>query len=302
VAVTAVQSVAAFSCVANDGQWIQPYLVSRVTSSYGDTLEEHQGESRRVLSASTAATLRSMLEDVVVKGTGKRAQVGGYRAAGKTGTAQKVDPATGHYSNTRYVASFAGFAPVDHPEIACIVSIDEPVGAHHGGDVAAPVFARVIADTLHVLGIPPDGPSDGALVAGEQRVYELPSKAFDTVSGEPTAESSDTRPSLEVAARTAGGSDASKLRGSVVVPDLNGLGIRSAVAMCTPRGLRLKAEGDGLIISQSPQPGTLVAQDSICQVKLSSQPRRLRLETSIGFAAVGPGPPRSMAARSIEAH
>ena len=90
-----------------------------------------------------------MLEGVVMHGTGKAAQVGGYSAAGKTGTAQKIDEQTRRYSQTKYIASFAGFAPVENPEIACIVSIDEPVGAHHGGDVAAPVFARIVTDALH---------------------------------------------------------------------------------------------------------------------------------------------------------
>ena len=114
---------------------MKPHMVSKVTTAYGDVIDEHQPERRRVVSAATANTLKSMLEGVIMQGTGKAAKIGGYRAAGKTGTAQKVDEKTGRYSNTRYVASFAGFAPVENPELACVVSIDGPVGAHHGGDV-----------------------------------------------------------------------------------------------------------------------------------------------------------------------
>jgi len=269
IGVTAVQVAAAYGCIANGGEWVKPHLVSRVTSPSGDVLDEHQPERRQVVSEATAATLKVMLEGVVVQGTGKAARMGGYRAAGKTGTAQKVDEATGRYSQTRYVASFAGFAPVDNPEIACVVSIDEPVGAHLGGAVSAPVFARVVADALQVLGVPPENDPQ-SLLAGDFQVYDT---ANFSAENQPARadEPVDSRPALDVSAEAASGDSASKRHGSVVMPDLIGKGIREAVAMCAAQGLKLKAAGDGVVSLQNPSPGALVPQETICRVKLSRE-------------------------------
>ena len=269
IGVTAVQATAAYACIANGGEWVKPHLVSRVTSTSGDVLEEEQPERRQVVSEATAATLKAMLEGVVVQGTGKAARLGGYRAAGKTGTAQKVDPATGRYSNTRYVASFAGFAPVDNPEVACVVSLDEPVGAHLGGAVSAPVFARVVSDALHVLGVPPENDPQSQL-AGDFQVYDL--KDF-VAENQPSRadQAADSRPALDVATEAPGAETASKRYGSIVMPDLIGRGIREAVALCAAQGLKLKASGDGVVTLQSPSPNALVPQDTICRVKLSKE-------------------------------
>ena len=97
-----------------------------------------------------------MLESVTLNGTAKRAQLDGYTAAGKTGTAQKIDPKTKTYSITKHVASFVGFAPVNNPAVVIIVVIDEPAGAYHGGDVAAPVFRQIAEQILPELGVMPD--------------------------------------------------------------------------------------------------------------------------------------------------
>ena len=266
IGVTALQTAAAYGAIANGGEWMKPHMVSKVTTAYGDVIDEHHSERRRVVSAATANTLKSMLEGVVMQGTGKAAKVGGYRAAGKTGTAQKVDEKTGRYSNTRYVASFAGFAPVENPELACVVSIDEPVGAHHGGDVAAPVFARVVADALRVLGVAPDG-DPNSMLAADAHTYQLPDLVADAAPAASGATEASRRV-LDVSGDSTSDDAASK-RGSVVVPDLVGLGIREAVAMCAARGLKMQARGDGIVSLQNPSPGALVAQDAICRVKLS---------------------------------
>ena len=270
IGVTAVQAVASFAAVANGGAYLQPHLVARVTAPSGEVIEEHKSEPRRIISEATASTLKAMLESVVVQGTGKKAQIGGYRAAGKTGTAQKVDEASGRYSNTKYVASFAGFAPIDNPEIACIVSIDEPRGAYHGGDAAAPVFARVVADALHILGVPPEDDPRSNLVAGDFRVYDLPSSVTDSYVAS-MSENTDARPSLDVAQSAASQESAPREYASVVVPDLTGRGIRDAIALCAERGLKIKASGEGVVSSQSPPPGTLITQDTVCHVKLSNK-------------------------------
>jgi cell division protein FtsI (penicillin-binding protein 3) len=114
---------------------------------------EHE---RRVISAMTAAQMRQMMRGVVIHGTGRKAVLEGYTAAGKTGTAQKVDPATGGYSRTKYVGSFAGFAPINNPAVTVAVILDSAVGLHQGGQVAAPVFQRVTQQVLEYLHVPHD--------------------------------------------------------------------------------------------------------------------------------------------------
>ncbi|HXG94243.1 MAG TPA: penicillin-binding protein [Blastocatellia bacterium] len=265
IGVTAVQAVAAYAAIANGGEWVKPYIVSRVTSASGEVIQEHTSEQHRVVSEYTAATLKEMLEGVVVKGTGKAAQISGYRAAGKTGTAQKVDEKTHRYSNTKYVASFAGFAPVDNPEIACIVSIDEPrLGEHHGGDAAAPVFARVVADTLHALGVPPENDPQSTTVASDSHVYDMPEVVIEN-------DSAIRAQAIQPAIADTPAYEAASKPGSIVVPDFTGLSIREAASLCAARGLKIRTTGDGVITSQSPPPGTLVAQDAICSVRLSRQ-------------------------------
>jgi cell division protein FtsI (penicillin-binding protein 3) len=109
-----------------------------------------------VISSLTAAEMREMLQGVVLHGTGRKAILEGYSSAGKTGTGQKVDPATGAYSKTKYVASFAGFAPINDPQIAVVVILDSAVGLHQGGQISAPVFQRITQQVLEYLHVPHD--------------------------------------------------------------------------------------------------------------------------------------------------
>jgi cell division protein FtsI (penicillin-binding protein 3) len=111
-----------------------------------------------VISSYTAAEMRSMMQKVVLEGTGRKAILEGYTSAGKTGTAQKVDPATGAYSKTKYIGSFAGFAPVNNPQIVVAVILDSAVGLHQGGQVSAPVFRRISQQVLEYLHTPHDLP------------------------------------------------------------------------------------------------------------------------------------------------
>jgi cell division protein FtsI (penicillin-binding protein 3) len=116
----------------------------------------HPGEGRQVIAPLTAAQMKQMMQGVVLHGTGKKAILEGYSSAGKTGTAQKVDPATHTYSRTKYIASFAGFAPVNNPAVTIAVILDSPVGGHHGGEVGAPVFQRIAQQVLEYLHTPHD--------------------------------------------------------------------------------------------------------------------------------------------------
>ena len=160
IGISPLQLSALISTFANDGVWVAPRIVAgRVEpQSTPQTVAFHPGSSRRVISSYTAAEMRSMMQKVVLEGTGRKAILEGYSSAGKTGTAQKVDPATGAYSKTKYIGSFAGFAPVNNPQIVVAVILDSAVGLHQGGQVSAPVFHRVTQQVLEYLHTPHDLP------------------------------------------------------------------------------------------------------------------------------------------------
>jgi cell division protein FtsI/penicillin-binding protein 2 len=157
--VTPIQMAAAYSAIANGGILRAPHVVASVE---GKRVREPAG--RRVVSPSTAASLRQMLEGVLAPGgTASEVSIPGYALAGKTGTASKIDPATGEYSKTAYVASFIGFAPASDPRLLCAVVVDEPqTGSIYGGQVAAPAFGQIMSFALPYMGIAPgDGGSGG---------------------------------------------------------------------------------------------------------------------------------------------
>lgn len=157
VGVTPLQMVSAVSAIANDGVLMKPYVVSELRDQKGQVVKEVLPQvKRRVVSPATARTLTTILEGVVTNGTGTKALIPGFRVAGKTGTAQKVDPRTGTYSSALSIGSFVGFVPADAPRLAMIVVIDEPQGEAWGGVVAAPVFRRVGEQVLTYMGVPRD--------------------------------------------------------------------------------------------------------------------------------------------------
>jgi cell division protein FtsI (penicillin-binding protein 3) len=155
--VTALQLASAYSAVANGGTLIEPRIYKEMRASDGSDRAWGPGSVvRRVLSEKTTETLKKMLAGVVSKGTGQEARLEGWTAAGKTGTAQKLDPETGTYSAHRYVASFIGFAPADKPRLTIVVIVDEPKGLEWGGYNAGPVFRNIANHALTYLGVPPD--------------------------------------------------------------------------------------------------------------------------------------------------
>ncbi|MBI3951866.1 MAG: transpeptidase family protein [Acidobacteria bacterium] len=262
VGTTAVQILAAMGAIANDGIWVQPHIVRTVHSRAGDVLTQTRPATRRVISRKTARTLAQMLEGVLLRGTGKRAHLNGYTAAGKTGTAQQIDPVTGRYSATRYVASFAGFAPLKDPQVCVLVAIDEPHGAYHGGDVAAPVFKRIAEMALHYLNVPPDSISAGielAVLGGEftsegtSGVADTP-LSYDETQSDSESFSEDSQ-SNQLIASTA------------VIPNFKGQGIRSVAEECARLGLRLEVVGSGQAVRQKPAPGTPITTGLTCQVE-----------------------------------
>jgi len=162
IGISAIQLAGLISTFANDGVYVPPRIVAGTEPPQGglQTVTFRPAESHRVISSYTAAEMRSMMQKVVVDshGTGRRAILEGYSSAGKTGTGQKVDPATGAYSKTKYVGSFAGLAPVNNPQIVVAVILDSAVGPHQGGQVAAPVFRRIAQQVLEYLHVPHDLP------------------------------------------------------------------------------------------------------------------------------------------------
>ena len=162
--VTGVQLAAAYNTIANGGTYVAPTLVRGAIDAEGVLTPPERPASHSVFSEATAEAMTEMLETVVTDGTGKRAAIPGYRVAGKTGTAQKVDPATGLYSLSAYVATFAGFVPADDPQLTIVVVLDEPTNGHLAGAVAAPLFSEIGRHALQALRIPP---AEEAVVAGQ---------------------------------------------------------------------------------------------------------------------------------------
>ena len=158
IGITPLQLAGLVSTMANDGVYVAPRIVAATIQpqSAPQMIAFHPVNERRVLSSFTAAEMRQMMQGVVLHGTGKKALLIGYSSAGKTGTAQKVDPATHAYSHTKYIGSFAGFAPINNPAITVAVILDSAVGLHQGGQVSAPVFQRIAQQVLEYLHTPHD--------------------------------------------------------------------------------------------------------------------------------------------------
>jgi cell division protein FtsI (penicillin-binding protein 3) len=168
IGVTPIQMVSAIGAIANGGVLMKPFVVSEVRDPEGRVVKHVLPQvKRRVVSPETARTVTTILEGVVTDGTGGKAAIPGFRVAGKTGTAQKIDPRTGTYSSSLFVGSFVGFTPADNPRLAMIVVIDEPHGEAWGGTVAAPVFRRVGEQVLNYLGVSSNEPVKLAMVSGK---------------------------------------------------------------------------------------------------------------------------------------
>jgi cell division protein FtsI/penicillin-binding protein 2 len=157
VSVTPIQLITAYAAIANGGVLVPPRLVKAMLRDRRGYNALTSRRPRRVVSEKTAATVTSILKEVVESGTGKEAAIDGYAVAGKTGTARKYDPGIGAYSSSKYIASFVGYLPADKPRVAILVVIDEPKSSIYGGSVAAPVFSRIGSQVVRYLKIPGDG-------------------------------------------------------------------------------------------------------------------------------------------------
>ncbi len=268
VAVTPVQMVAAFGALANDGVRVAPHLVREIRNSSGVVIYRPEPEQRRVVSAETAIALRGMLEGVTLNGTAKKAQLDGYSAAGKTGTAQKIDSKTRGYSRTKFVGSFVGFAPVKNPQVVIIVVIDEPGGAYHGGDVAAPVFREVAEQILPGLGVMPDIEMKSVpdLIAQANQNPERQAK----VRQEQIRIEEERRATLPTVDSTRGRDGevvyAVATSRAMLMPDLRGRSVRDVARTCAQLGLQVEARGDGRVFRQNPAAGSEVSAGQIVYI------------------------------------
>jgi cell division protein FtsI (penicillin-binding protein 3) len=245
VAVTPLQVAAAFSAVANGGEYVEP-RVMRALYRDGRRYVVAPKVTGTPISRDTAATLTGIMEEVVIRGTGRMAQVPGYAVAGKTGTASKL--INGRYSASENNVSFAGFVPSRDPALAIVVVIDAPHrGGRAGGVVAAPVFQRIAEAALRHLGIPPTiNPPPPVLVHGRDTAAVLAGAAQET-------------PILALVAAAAPGT----------VPDLHGLSAREALHQLGRLGLTAEVVGDGFVVSQDPPAGAALEPGGVCRLRLS---------------------------------
>ena len=275
VGVTPMQLVTAVSAIANGGTLYKPHVVAGVkrgSESLPMTGVLAPGEPKEVIRPETAATLRRLMEGVVLKGgTGTRARLDGWTAAGKTGSAQKIDPATGRYSPTQLIASFSGFAPINNPAVTILVSLDSPVGEHEGGQVAAPVFKRIAEQVLPYLDVPRDVPLSPKLIQAAYKRNEMEEESslsdFTPVdfSAQPdeAAESSEKKKENPQPAVTVALDEG----GDVAVPDFRGKTMRDVTEMSLRLGLEPVLVGSGLAVDAAPASGTRVRRGAKITVR-----------------------------------
>ena len=266
IAVTPLQLITAMSAVANNGILLKPHVVKMIKNANGSTFSEtHVEEVRKTIDAATDKTLVGLLEQVVASGGGKKASVRGYRVAGKTGTAQKINEYGTGYSEGKYIASFCGFGPVENPRIALLVIIDEPAGNFYGGQIAAPVASRIFSQVFRYMRIEPSdtpeeeyelsddvGEGDAAVTLSPPK--QIPQKIEDISAPE---ESYDEEQEIE------------ETEDAVIVPDFYRKSIREAARLANDAGLILETTGSGFALEQNIDAGVAVKCGTIIKIKFS---------------------------------
>jgi len=245
LSVTTIQLTSALAAIANGGLLMEPFIVEKITDADGRVVQQRLPQvRRRVISEQTARKVREMMVAVTESGgTGTKAALPGYIVAGKTGTAQKVDPVTGGYSPDKRVSSFIGFVPADNPALVISVTVDEPEGKAYGGLVAAPVFAKIAGQSLSHLNILPKGsPTEIAAVPVESE--PLPDLA-PLLPDTPPAE-------------------------GLVMPDFRGQSYRQVMQVMQRQKLNLKLSGSGQVVEQSPAPGKPIRYGKQAWVRLGT--------------------------------
>ncbi len=292
IAVTPLQLITAASAAINGGKLMQPYLVSAVRDKEGNDVVTHgPREVRRVVSEATSAEVRKLLESVVKNGSGRNAQIPGYRVGGKTGTAQKY--ANGKVAQGKNVASFIGFAPADDPEVIVLFIVDEPTGVSStfGSVVAAPYAKAVLEDTLQYMGIEPDyGDSTpetkevpdvrGMTVAEAKNKLLLAGLSGYSPSASGTVRSQMPQAGAKITAgsevllytNAPGDTGDTSTAASVTVPYVIGLTSANATDVLEDAGLTVKLNGTGTVTAQSIAAGTRVPEGTQVRVTCGGSP------------------------------
>ncbi|MBI2158002.1 MAG: PASTA domain-containing protein [Candidatus Rokubacteria bacterium] len=247
ISVTALQMVAAFGAVANGGTLMQPRLVRATFDAEGRELRRFEPRAvRQVIAPETARTLTRLLVRVVDAGTGHNAAIPGYEVAGKTGTAQKLDPATRRYSHAPGVLSFVGWAPADEPRVAMLVMLDEPKNEKWGSEAAAPIFAAIGREVLRYLEVPPSDGEPVQIVAAAEPKAAPPVRLVSVAAAVPDAE------------------------GGRVMPDLAGATLRQALTALAPLRPAVELAGQGRVVAQTPAAGAPLEPGAPVRLTLSS--------------------------------
>jgi cell division protein FtsI (penicillin-binding protein 3) len=261
IGISPLQLVGMVSTIANDGLWVAPRIVATTAPAQNTprTVVFQPAAQRRVVSPLTAAEMKQMMQGVILHGTGKKAILEGYSSAGKTGTAQKVDPGTHGYSRTNYIASFAGFAPLNNPAVAVAVILDSAKGLHQGGQICAPVFQRIAQQVLEYLHTPHDVelPKSRELLLAAQHVNKQ-----DLEEGSPdrlgstfdVANASDNQPASAGVVAAAGNVVPAGFRARLPNPDPPVAGSNAA----EPPPASLEKAASGTVVLDVEQGGIIV--------------------------------------------
>ncbi len=262
ISVTTMQLARACSVIANGGLLVQPKLILQRKRS-GLALEADKSpEPVRIIKPETAFTMRSMMEGVVLHGTGTKARLSGYSCAGKTGSAQIYDYEAKHYTKN-YNASFMGFAPVTNPAIVVVVTLNGTTGtAGYGGTVSGPVFRTVAQEALRVLDVPKDIPEEddaAPAVKDEDGAVYLNDTAIAELSDPPPLEEfEETQPEPAKPEQTAAAGPR--------VPNFQGMTMRAVLEEASAMGLPVSLDGRGVARMQAPRPGSVLPPGSRVRV------------------------------------
>lgn len=284
VGVTPLQMITAVSAVANGGYLYKPHVVQEMRR--GEQVlpldgPSAVGEPRRIVRPETAATLRRLMEGVIIHGTGKKARLDGWTAGGKTGTAQKIDPNTGRYSPHNVIASFTGFAPINNPAVTILVSIDSPAGwPHDGATVSAPVFKRIAEQILPYLDVPRDVPSSPQLL---QTAYHKKTADDDGSLDDLTPVDFSAQPEVDDQTTSSPGISQALAKppevmlsadegGDIQVPDFKGKSMREVSETCMHLGLDPVLVGSRLALQQVPAAGAKVKRGTKVTVEFGDIP------------------------------
>lgn len=304
IAVTMPQLAKAISVIANGGYVVQPYFVEQAVSKKGEVTYQYRSPMpQRILSAATAETMQELCHQVVLKGTGRAANILEYRTGGKTGTAQMARKNGRGYDPDRYTTVFCGFAPLSNPRIVGVIVIQEPtIKLRYGGYVCGPVFMEVVRDALIRLGVPEDpveiydGKEGDVLLARKHRAVvqeESPEELLqeivkaqmkpqepetgldaDMVAPPPAPEDMDIN--IEALLTPLDGLDLVARRmvdsaGEQAMPDLTGMTKRQAREKLQRLGIPMDAQGAGWVITQDPPAGAALQGVELCALRFSDK-------------------------------